>query len=92
VIGNIIIIIKRYLKKSANFCDFFFFFKVSFIFDLKTFLIIQRCAKTVPYNKSIACSTEFALEWDESFKNNADESGRAVMGVHVQGEKLSGTQ
>jgi asparagine synthase (glutamine-hydrolysing) len=38
--------------------------------------------KTVPFAKSIACSTEAALEWDESFKNNTDESGRAVLGVH----------
>lgn len=39
-------------------------------------------ARTVAYAKSIACSTSYALEWDESFKNNADESGRAVLGVH----------
>jgi asparagine synthase (glutamine-hydrolysing) len=38
--------------------------------------------KTVPFAKSIACSTEAALEWDESFKKNTDESGRAVLGVH----------
>lgn len=38
---------------------------------------------TVPQNKSIACSTEKAMEWDESFKKNADESGRAVLGVHT---------
>jgi asparagine synthase (glutamine-hydrolysing) len=37
---------------------------------------------TVPQNKSIACSTEKAVEWDEAFKKNADESGRAVIGVH----------
>ncbi len=37
---------------------------------------------TVPQSKSIACSTEKAIEWDESFKKNADESGRAVLGVH----------
>ena len=29
---------------------------------------------TVPQNKSIACSTEKAVEWDELFKKNADES------------------
>lgn len=39
-------------------------------------------AKTVPFAKSIACSTEAALEWDESFKQNTDESGRAVLGIH----------
>jgi asparagine synthase (glutamine-hydrolysing) len=37
---------------------------------------------TVPQVKSIACSTEKAMEWDESFRKNADESGRAVLGVH----------
>ena len=37
---------------------------------------------TVPQVKSIACSTEKAIEWDELFKKNADESGRAVLGVH----------
>ena len=37
---------------------------------------------TVPQNKSIACSTEKAVEWDELFKKNADESGRAVLGIH----------
>ena len=40
------------------------------------------CATTVPQNKSIACSTEKAMEWDESFKKNIDESGRAVLGIH----------
>ena len=38
---------------------------------------------TVPQVKSIACSTEKAIEWDESFRKNADESGRAVLGVHI---------
>jgi len=28
------------------------------------------------------CSSPAALEWDPSFKNNADPSGRAVKGVH----------
>jgi asparagine synthase (glutamine-hydrolysing) len=37
---------------------------------------------TVPQNKSVACSTAAALEWDEKFKNNVDESGRAVKDVH----------
>jgi len=44
---------------------------------------------TVPFNKSIACSTEAALEWDESFKKNADESGRAVLGVHQQEKEVA---
>jgi asparagine synthase (glutamine-hydrolysing) len=37
---------------------------------------------TVPGGPSIACSTARALEWDASFKNRADCSGRAVAGVH----------
>ena len=32
--------------------------------------------------KSVACSTPAALAWDESFRQNADPSGRAVAGVH----------
>ena len=39
-------------------------------------------ASTVPGGKSVACSTEKALEWDERLKNNIDPSGRAVGGVH----------
>jgi hypothetical protein len=42
----------------------------------------QTCATTVPQAKSIACSTEKAMEWDEKFRMNADESGRAVLGIH----------
>ena len=41
-----------------------------------------RCVPSVP---SVACSTPIALEWDESFKKNADPSGRAVSSVHEQG-------
>jgi len=41
------------------------------------------CAKTVPGGPSIACSTAAAIEWDASFKNAADPSGRAVAGVHL---------
>ena len=37
--------------------------------------------KTVPGGKTIACSTERAMEWDESFASRADPSGRAA-GVH----------
>ena len=39
-------------------------------------------AATVPGGKSVACSTEKALEWDERLRNNIDPSGRAVGGVH----------
>lgn len=43
----------------------------------------MSAVNTVPQNKSIACSTEKALEWDIAFKHNADESARSVVGVHV---------
>ena len=39
-------------------------------------------AACVPGGASIACSTPNALAWDESFKDLADPSGRAVRGVH----------
>lgn len=55
------------------------------------FLIINRCIKTVPFYQSIACSTDSALEWDVSFKENPDESGRAVLGIHKYGRQLAGT-
>lgn len=45
----------------------------------------DAAAACVPSVPSIACSTAEALAWDESFKNNADPSGRAVSGVHEQG-------
>jgi asparagine synthase (glutamine-hydrolysing) len=40
------------------------------------------CAATVPGGKSVACSTEKALEWSASLANVNDPSGRAVAGVH----------
>lgn len=45
----------------------------------------NAAARTVPYGKSVACSTPTALEWDAKFKEMADPSGRAVMDVHQQG-------
>jgi asparagine synthase (glutamine-hydrolysing) len=39
-------------------------------------------ASCVPSGPSVACSSAAALEWDPSFKANADPSGRAVKGVH----------
>ncbi len=38
-------------------------------------------AQCVPGGPSVACSSAKAIEWDESFKNTNDPSGRAV-GVH----------
>jgi asparagine synthase (glutamine-hydrolysing) len=39
----------------------------------------------VPWERSVACSTETALNWDAAFKNMVDPSGRAVMDVHDAG-------
>jgi len=50
----------------------------------------DECVKTVPFYKSIACSTDYALEWDDSFKENPDESGRSVLGIHKSEHKFSG--
>jgi asparagine synthase (glutamine-hydrolysing) len=49
----------------------------------------QAAAETVPSVPSVACSSEVALEWDASFKNMNDPSGRAVANVHSEayGEK-----
>ncbi|MDR1091979.1 MAG: asparagine synthase B [Prevotella sp.] len=41
-------------------------------------------AHTVPSVPSVACSTAVALEWDASFKNRIDPSGRAVQAVHAE--------
>ena len=37
---------------------------------------------SVPSVPSVACSTPIALEWDKSFKNMNDPSGRAISNVH----------
>ena len=47
----------------------------------------ESAAQCVPGGKSIACSTVEALEWDESFKNNADPSGRSMKDVHKNQEQ-----
>ncbi len=47
----------------------------------------DAAAKTVPFEASVACSTSVALEWDESFKNMNEPSGRAVKQVHVKAYK-----
>jgi asparagine synthase (glutamine-hydrolysing) len=41
----------------------------------------ESVVRTVPFEKSVACSTAKALEWDESFRLLNEPSGRAV-GVH----------
>lgn len=47
----------------------------------------SSAALSVPSEASVACSTSTALEWDESFRNLNDPSGRAVKGVHEQAYK-----
>ena len=42
----------------------------------------ESAARSVPSVPSVACSSAVALEWDASFKNMNDPSGRAVSGVH----------
>lgn len=49
----------------------------------------DQAASCVPSVPSIACSTETALLWDASFRNNADPSGRAVKTVHEKGTDFS---
>lgn len=38
---------------------------------------------TVPGGATVACSTAKAVEWDASWSNNMDPSGRAAIGVHL---------
>jgi len=47
----------------------------------------DAAAMSVPSVPSVACSTPTALEWDESFKNMNDPSGRAVANVHSDSYK-----
>jgi len=42
----------------------------------------DAAAKSVPGGPSIACSTPAAIEWEKSWKQMADPSGRSVQGVH----------
>ena len=44
----------------------------------------DAAARSVPQEPSVACSTQTALEWDASFKNMNDPSGRAVAAVHEE--------
>ena len=41
----------------------------------------------VPWERSVACSTETALKWDAAFQAMVDPSGRAVMDVHEEAYK-----
>jgi asparagine synthase (glutamine-hydrolysing) len=60
-----------------------FFFRKIFQDNFNT----EDAVKSVPFVKSIACSTPAALEWDEAFKKLTDESGRAVTSIHNQAYK-----
>lgn len=42
----------------------------------------ETAALTVPSVPSVACSSETALKWDESFQNMNEPSGRAITQVH----------
>ena len=42
----------------------------------------ESAAISVPSVPSVACSSEIALQWDASFRELNDPSGRAVKGVH----------
>jgi len=42
----------------------------------------ETAAACVPSVPSVACSSPVALEWDESFKNANEPSGRAIKTVH----------
>jgi asparagine synthase (glutamine-hydrolysing) len=42
----------------------------------------DEAAALVPEGPSIACSSPVAIQWEKSFAENADPSGRAIRGVH----------
>ena len=46
------------------------------------FYSLDSAIKCVPSSKSVACSTEEALQWDKKFKNLNDPSGRIISKVH----------
>lgn len=43
---------------------------------------LPSAVKTVPYGRSVACSTETAIAWDAKFAQMNYPSGRAVTNVH----------
>ncbi|KMZ80699.1 asparagine synthetase [glutamine-hydrolyzing] [Plasmodium vivax India VII] len=50
----------------------------------------EQCAQeSVPEGSSIACSSSKAVEWDASFKQNPDQSGRSVLGVHHSAKQFA---
>ena len=49
---------------------------------------LPSAVQTVPYGKSVACSTPAAIAWDKKFSELADPSGRAVTDVHDEAYTL----
>lgn len=49
----------------------------------------EAMVNCVPYERSVACSTQTALKWDKAFESMVDPSGRAVGDVHMQGYKVA---
>jgi asparagine synthase (glutamine-hydrolysing) len=47
----------------------------------------DTAAKSVPSVPSVACSSPEALEWDETFKNQNDPSGRSISNIHNKSYK-----
>jgi len=47
----------------------------------------EAAAQTVPGGPSVACSTPAAIEWEKSWSQNLDPSGRSVLGVHVESKE-----
>jgi len=52
----------------------------------------NSCALTVPGGPSIACSTPAAIEWEKSWANMLDPSGRSIGGVHENALKQQDEQ
>lgn len=49
---------------------------------------LPSAVQTVPYGKSVACSTPTAIAWDAKFATMADPSGRAVTDIHDDAYEL----
>lgn len=48
----------------------------------ETLFPLPSAVECVPGGPTVACSTAKAIEWDETFKQVNDPSGRAALGVH----------
>ena len=85
-IGSLVSLPLGYI--TLKFFGFWIFILIIILLILVSYFAISKyfssdeAALTVPSVPSIACSSEIAIEWDKSFKNINDPSGRAVTGVH----------